>query len=166
MIDIGDEYPTPQNVFDEYHRAFSFDYDACSSHENAKCRTYSTKEGTFLKKPYYFKAGKQYSHYEYTVSDCGLKINWGGFRVWCNPPYSKGLKDAFIEKAIQEIEDPNGADIIVMLLPVKTDTKSHHRLVNHPMVSVRYLQGRISFNGAGSGRFASMVAIFWRSVER
>lgn len=39
-----DEWETPQYFFDDINKEFYFDFDACASAENAKCKRYCTKE--------------------------------------------------------------------------------------------------------------------------
>lgn len=38
-----DEWPTPQEFFDELNAEFHFDLDVCATSENAKCLRYFTK---------------------------------------------------------------------------------------------------------------------------
>ena len=37
----------------------------------------------------------------YTIADNGLERTWYG-KVFCNPPYSRGNIDAFVQKAVYE----------------------------------------------------------------
>src|SRR6187431_3300737 len=55
----------------------------------------------------------------------GLVIEWGE-RTFCNPPYSKGLKPLFIQKAVEE---KNKGKLVVLLLPVSTSTKLFHDII-------------------------------------
>lgn len=50
----GDEWPTPQHVFDRLNEEFNFNLDPCATDENHKCEKY------------------------YTIQDDGLSQNWGG----------------------------------------------------------------------------------------
>ena len=64
----SDEWGTPQELFDKLNKEFHFTLDPCASHKNHKCSKY------------------------YTIEDDGLKFDWSGEVVFCNPPYSK-IKD-------------------------------------------------------------------------
>ena len=64
-----DMWSTPQDFFDKLNEEFNFDLDPCSTHENAKCKMH------------------------YTLSEDGLKQDWGGHNVFCNPPYGRAIKD-------------------------------------------------------------------------
>lgn len=130
----SDEWTTPDKFFDQLDAEFGFTIDVAATKENAKVGRYFTQE------------------------EDGLKQNWGGHRVWCNPPYS-GIVD-WVNKAHDEAKDA----LIVMLLPVRTDTDWFHSLLNAG-VEIRWLRKRVKFEFegkvAGSPRFASLLAI-WR----
>jgi|SRR5579859_1018670 len=96
----------------------------------------------------------------YTPTENGLLQPWTG-RVWCNPPFSKPAP--WIRRAIAATQD-GGAEVVVMLLPVKTDTLWFHELVL-PHAEVRFLRGRLAFHGwkgtpLTRARFPNMLAIF------
>ncbi|MBU5440402.1 phage N-6-adenine-methyltransferase, partial [Tissierella sp. MSJ-40] len=57
------EWSTPQEFFNELDKEFNFTLDPCATKENAKCNKY------------------------YTIKENGLKQDWGGEVVFCNPPY-------------------------------------------------------------------------------
>jgi site-specific DNA-methyltransferase (adenine-specific) len=40
----SDNWPTPQDLFNELHGEFRFDLDPCASSENARCERYFTAE--------------------------------------------------------------------------------------------------------------------------
>ena len=63
----SDEWATPKALFDELNNEFDFTLDPCATDENHLCDKY------------------------YTIHDYGLKHDWKGERVFCNPPYSKML---------------------------------------------------------------------------
>ena len=44
-----------------------------------------------------------------TPEEDGLKQNWGGVRVWLNPPYSRPLIERFVEKMV---ENNNGIALL------------------------------------------------------
>lgn len=95
----------------------------------------------------------------------GTKVSWGS-STFCNPPYSKNEKEAFIHKAIEESK--KGVKV-VMLLPVSTSTRIFHDHLLPNANEVRIIDGRIRFsgwNGKGewvenkTGMHDSMLVIF------
>lgn len=60
-------WETPQKFFDELNEQFHFDLDPCATKDNAKCSQFFTPEVD------------------------GLKQDWGGHKVFCNPPYGRKL---------------------------------------------------------------------------
>jgi len=132
-----EEWETPQDIFDELNEIFKFTLDPCATDQNAKCDSYFTKE------------------------DDGLAQDWGGHRVFMNPPYGREIKK-WIEKAHDEAEKPN--TIVVCLLPSRTDTKWFHKWCVEG--DIWFIEGRLKFGGAkNSAPFPSMVVIFpknWR----
>lgn len=71
----------------------------------------------------------------------GLLIEWGKSN-YVNPPYSKGLKESFVLKAIEESKK---GKVCVMLLPVSTSTKLFHEHIKPNAKEIRFLKGRIKF---------------------
>lgn len=83
----------------------------------------------------------------------GLATLWTGKRCYCNPPYSQIGK--WVEKAAK-LE----AEVCVMLIPARTDTKWFHEYI-YKKHEVRFLKGRLKFsNSKNSAPFPSMVVIF------
>lgn len=75
--------------------------------------------------------------------------------MWCNPPYSE-LK-LWCKKAYEE---RNNAEVIVMLLPVRTDTKAFHDYIYHK-AELRFIRGRLRFGDSKQNApFPSMVVVF------
>ncbi len=129
------EWSTPQDLFDQLNDEFKFDLDAAASPKNAKCDVYYTKD------------------------DNGLSIPWEGRRTWLNPPYGRTI-GAWVEKAITETTTEGGARVVVMLVPVRTDTKWFF-MATRARPEVRYLAGRLKFGGSkNSAPFPSAVLIF------
>jgi site-specific DNA-methyltransferase (adenine-specific) len=86
------------------------------------------------------------------VPECdGLRIAWGK-RNYMNPPYSRVLKEPFVKKAVEVSK--NGA-LCVLLLPVSTSTKLFHDTILPNATEVRFVRGRISFEGVNT--FGVMV---------
>ncbi len=80
---------------------------------------------------------------EHTCIDWdGLEIDWH-YKNYCNPPYSRKLKEAFIKKAVKE---QNKGNTTLMLLPVSTSTKIFHEYVL-PNAEITFIKGRIKFKG-------------------
>lgn len=129
-------WETPPALFLPLDREFSFTLDVAASASNAKCDRFLDHAGDAL------------SH------------SWAGERVFCNPPYGRGL-EAWLQKALEESRD-HGA-LVVMVLPARTGNAWFHRYVLHH-AEVRFIQGRLNFTLGGAGRanapFDSMVVIF------
>jgi phage N-6-adenine-methyltransferase len=94
----------------------------------------------------------------YTPKENGLLQPWEG-RIFCNPPFSRPAP--WIKRAI---EAAKSGHLVVMLLPVKTDTKWFHDLVL-PYAQLRFIRGRLTFYGwkgtpLTAARFPNMIAVF------
>jgi site-specific DNA-methyltransferase (adenine-specific) len=140
-----DDWGTPDQLYMELAREFrGFDLDPAASEERHLAPAY------------------------YTPEDDGLSREWFG-RVWCNPPYGRDL-GRWITKARDEVLQGH-ADLVVMLLPARTDVRWFHDLVAVPAVSggpseVRFLRGRLRFHGASAvAPFPSMVVV-WRGPPK
>lgn len=84
----------------------------------------------------------------------GLSVSWRGLRVYCNPPYGRGV-ELWLEKRVD-------TECAVYLLPARTDTRWWHE---HAMKAneIRFLRGRLKFGGAkNSAPFPSVVLIYRR----
>lgn len=128
-----DQWATPQEVFDQLDREFHFNLDPCADEQNHKCEKY------------------------FTAAENGLKQDWGGYRVFCNPPYGRALKD-WVEKCYREGHKDN--TLVVLLIPARTDTTYFHDFILH-RAEVRFIRGRLKFGDSKTGApFPSMVAIF------
>lgn len=95
----------------------------------------------------------------------GLKCSWGNSN-FVNPPYSRGLKDEFVKKGIEEYKK---GKTVVFLLPVSTSTKLFHDVILPNKPEIRFIKGRISFEGYNTkgewvtnqkGMHDSMLVIF------
>ncbi len=73
----------------------------------------------------------------------GLTCDWGK-RNFINPPYSRTLKEAFVNRAIEESKK---GKLCVLLLPVSTSTKLFHDVILKNNGQVKFIKGRISFIG-------------------
>lgn len=133
-----DLWATPQDFFDELDAEFGFSLDVCALPENAKCERYYTPEMDGLIQP------------------------WTG-RVWCNPPYGREIA-RWVERGYQSIAT-GAADVVVMLLPARTDTQWFHKYI-YGKGEIRFVKGRLKFGDAkNSAPFPSMVVIFRRGRD-
>lgn len=128
-----DDWATPAAVFAQLDAEFHFNLDPCASKENAKCERY------------------------YTVEDDGLTKNWGGARVFCNPPYGRAIS-AWVQKCSAESKKPD--TLVVMLIPARTDTAYFHDFIYKKAREIRFIRGRLHYNEAGPAPFPSMVVVF------
>lgn len=128
----SDEWETPKSIYDELDAEFHFTLDPCATVENHKCETF------------------------FTAEQDGLLQDWGGYTVFCNPPYSE--IGTWVEKAFRESRKDKTT--VVLLIPSRTDTKYFHNFIYHRS-EIRFVQGRIKFGDSkNSAQFPSMVVIF------
>ena len=127
-----DLWATPQDFFDKLNEEFHFSLDPCATPDNAKCAKY------------------------YTIEDDGLKQDWSGHRVFCNPPYGRKI-GAWVKKCHDVAMSET---LVVMLIPARTDTSYFHDYIYHK-AELRFIRGRLKFGNADQGApFPSMVVIF------
>lgn len=94
----------------------------------------------------------------------GLMCDWGQSN-FINPPYSLGLKVAFVKKAIDVSK--KGA-VCVLLLPVSTSTKLFHEHILPNASYIRFIKGRVKFIGLKANgdlsndhaAFDNMIVVF------
>lgn len=129
------EWGTPQALFDRLDMAFLFKLDVAATTENTKC-------AQFLSAP------------------DGLIEPWVDGWSWCNPPYGRGIGD-WTAKAVHEQAYGHQS---VLLLPARTDTVWWHRDVMAYATQIRFLVGRLRFEGAtSSAPFPSALIVFGSS---
>ena len=134
-----DQWATPQDFFDELNREFKFTLDPCADHENHKCPLYFTKETD------------------------GLKQDWGGHTVFCNPPYGREMRQ-WIAKAFEEAKKDNTT--VVLLIPARTDTSYFHDFI-YKKHEVRFVKGRLKFGDSkNSAPFPSMVVVMKKKEDK
>jgi DNA N-6-adenine-methyltransferase (Dam) len=130
-----DEWSTPPDWIELIRSAMgSIDLDPCSNSASAKI----------------VKATERYG---LDIDKNGLDLQWGG-NIFCNPPYSAGNIDQFVDKAISEWGDYNwsanyaykayNVSQMVLLVNSATDTKWYHKLLKHCSL-VLLVKGRIKF---------------------
>jgi hypothetical protein len=100
-------WPTPKALLAELEREFHFDFDPCPLGE-------AERDGS-----------------------APLFTSWAGKRVFCNPPYNKGIA-RFLGRACE-------AAVAVFLLPARTDTKWFHDIVLPNAREIRFIKGRLPF---------------------
>ena len=129
----SDNWATPDDFYKKLNDEFNFNLDPCASDDNHKCELYYTKD------------------------DDGLNQKWGGYRVFCNPPYGRSI-GKWVEKAYKEAQQED--TLVVMLLPARTDTKWFHEYI-YNKTEIRFIKGRIKFGGCKNpAPFPSMIVIF------
>lgn len=88
----------------------------------------------------------------------GLSRNWNT-NVFVNPPYSNIRP--FLEKSIIELK--SNSNVIVFLIPSRTDTKWWHEIVLPYATEIRFIKGRLKFgNAINSAPFPSVIVVFKR----
>ena len=73
-----------------------------------------------------------------------------------NPPYGRQIIN-WIKKAYEESREKY-CDVVVCLLPARTDTKWFHEYCLKG--EIRFIRGRLYFSNAGRAPFPSMIVIF------
>ena len=129
----NDEWGTPDWLYDELNREFSFNCDVCASKSNFKHPNFYSKELSGLD-----------------------RSNFWGTSNWCNPPYSNTLP--WLERAEEESDRGNNTVILMM---ADCSTKAFAFAASRAQ-EIRLINQRIKFDGAvGSPRFSSMLVIFY-----
>lgn len=136
-----EDWETPPELFAKLDKEFHFTLDPCATKQNAKCKKYYTKKQN------------------------GLVQDWSGHRVFMNPPYGRHV-DLWVQRAWLAVVTLE-AEVVVCLLPARTDTRWFHDYVCTKMVAdVRYLKGRVKFVGSkSSAPFPSMIVVFKRKPK-
>ena len=93
---MGDNWSTPDWLFNQIHKEFQFNLDACASEWNYKCDCYFDEQDN-----------------AFTKDGHGV--------VWMNPPYS--ACGAWIKKAFEECQK---GSTIVCLVPARVETNWFH----------------------------------------
>lgn len=151
------EYGTPDWVFKPVAEALGLNFDAAASHENHKLPTYATDHGLFVKN---FTTPHKLRGVDDNTD--GLSCSWAKRRVWCNPPFGKGIVD-WVRKAATETE--HGCPVAALLLPARTETDWFQRWV-FPYAEVHFVMGRIHFiGGASSAPFPTVIAVYAPEIK-
>lgn len=124
------DWETPNDLFDLINEEFNLRIDVCASADNTKCMTF------------------------FDPKIDGLKQDWSGLRCWMNPPYGREI-GSWVEKAFK-----SNAEIVVALLPARTDTVWFHKYI-YNRAKIRFIRGRIKFmGGKHAAPFPSMIVIW------
>ena len=129
------DWPTPRDYFAELHAEFGFTVDAFASAANACLPRFWGEVDEALMQP------------------------WAGERVYMNPPYGRQLPRC-IEKAWTEAPT---AEVIVALIPARTDTSYWHNYI-FGEAEVRFLRGRLRFDGAANVAPFPVAVVIWREA--
>lgn len=133
-----DKWATPQDFYDKLNKEFHFTLDPCADETNHKCGTYFTEDQD------------------------GLKQDWGGHVVFCNPPYGTVIKN-WVEKCYRESLKPNTT--VVMLIPSRTDTKYQHEYIFRYAKLILFIKGRLRFGGHNnSAPFPSQLVLYTNDI--
>ena len=128
----SEEWETPIEFFRDLDDEFNFTLDVCATADNAKCSKFFTK------------------------AQDGLKQDWTGETVWCNPPYGKTI-GSWCRKCY---EHSIRGGVAVMLIHARTDTAWFHDWILGK-AEIRFIRGRLKFGGSKwNAPFPSLVAIF------
>jgi phage N-6-adenine-methyltransferase len=132
---VRPDWETPPELYASLAKRFGpFDLDAAATAANAKCPRFLSPE-----------------------VDGRNPSLWFG-RVWCNPPYGRGIKDWILTAARAVLLPPTLS--ATLLLPARTDTRWFHDALKAG-AKAHFLQGRVKFVGAKSGApFPSLVLHF------
>jgi len=148
----SDEWATPDDLYATLDAEFHFRLDAAATMYNWKCERYYGSGGV----------------YNDALVEAWVDKDGQRCPVWLNPPYSQCRE--FITKAASEVQ--NGG-VVVCLVPSRTDTRWWHdyvwdrdRNAPRPGVEIRFIKGRLKFNGATNGApFPSVIIIFRTPTE-
>ena len=137
-----DTWETPPVLFQKWDAKYHFVLDAAANAANHKVKRWFGPEGE---------------------SDNALTVKWplDEGNIWLNPPYS--LQQRFVRKAwIESWQQPYS---VVCLLPVRTDTRLFHDMIQPHAKLIHFLRGRLKFKDKqgqtpNTAPFPSMVVVF------
>ena len=109
---------TPKDFFAKLNEEFKFTLDPCCTKKSALCKKF------------------------FTPKEDGLKQEWGGQRVFVNPPYGREI-GKWVKKSFEEFVK-NKKTTIVMLIPSRTDTRWFHDYILDK-AKIRFVKGRLKF---------------------
>jgi len=143
---LSGEWITPSDLFDALWGEFDgFDLDPCGQREHHyTAHRIATAGGNF---------------YDGSIPAMdGLTQPWHG-KVYVNPPYGRGIGE-WVYKCWSSVCLLNDCELVVALLPSRTDTKWWHNWVMEAS-EIRFIKGRLRFGEHNNtAPFANMVVIF------
>lgn len=137
---------TPKGIFEELNKEFNFDLDPCSS----------DSKPNNLETPFYF-----------TKEQDGLKQDWSKYKsIFINPPFNQLPSMNWVDKILFEL-GKNKGQIIVLFVPVKTETKWFHKLINSKYLKeLRFQRGRVTFEGFENSFIIGMCYFIFLNEEQ
>lgn len=130
------ERETPIEFFEDLDAEYHFTLDVCATKENAKCKSFYTKE------------------------DDALTREWDGV-CWMNPPYGRKIGE-WVRKAHETALQGRGT--VVCLLPARTDTAWWHDYCMQGEIT--FVRGRLRFGGSSNPvPFPSAVVVFKKAEQ-
>lgn len=134
---VTDLWSSPRDLIFNLKNEFDgFDLDPASTKENAVCERF------------------------YTEEDNGLELPYFGRNIYINPPYGNVLRD-WVSKAWIECYSLKHCERVIMLLPVRSDTRWFHSIFEMGFAEMRLIKGRLKYgNSKTSAPFPSMILIF------
>lgn len=128
-------WATPQTLFDQLNKQYSFTLDVCAIEENTKCKKFFSPE------------------------DDGLAQSWSG-SCWMNPPYGKTISK-WMKKAFDEATTNPDVTSVVCLIPSRTDAKYFQNIVFPNAKQICFVKGRLKFGDSkNSAPFPSVIVVF------
>ena len=118
----SDEWGTPTKHFLEWDKEFNFTLDPCGIKSRPLKKDMITLD---------IRDGQD-----------GLKHDWGGERVFVNPPYSNDNVHLWCRKCFWE---KNNAELIILLIPASKGSSYYFHDYIYPFAEVRFICGRLKF---------------------
>lgn len=128
---LSTDWQTPDDFFRGLDAEFHFTLDACATPGTEKVAAYLSSANLLS----------------------ALAVPWYG-AVFCNPPYGRRIGQ-WVRHGYESAKE--GATV-VMLLPSRTDTAWWHDYVM--LGEIRFIRGRLHFDGKGPAPFPSAVVVF------
>lgn len=140
--DARQEWETPETLYRGLDSEFHFDLDVAASEANAKTLHFISK----------------------TMD--GLKTDWEGKHIWCNPPYRNIAP--WVERSAELAHRTD--KLCALLLPARTEQK-WFQLVLHRATELAFFDSRIQFVppkgiAPSSNREAHLLVIFSMARSR
>jgi len=129
---LSDEWGTPIKEFLTWDAEFNFTLDPCGIQSRPLKKDMITLD---------IRDGED-----------GLKHDWGGERVFVNPPYSSDNVHLWCRKCYWEKDN---AELIVLLIPASKGSSSYFHDYIYPFAGVRFIRGRLKFVPMGGQKDSS-----------